>query len=73
MVHTVASGVKRVIVVPYLAKLLNLNTQAYVFGEVREKCLNFFYLLTVFIGDNNYISEILEYSGKSSVIRNCFT
>lgn len=72
MVHIVTSGVERVNVVPCLADLLNHNSEADVLGEVREKCPNF-YLLTVFIGDNRYISEILEYSGKSSGSRKCFT
>lgn len=63
MVLIVASGVKRVNVVPCLTELLNHNSEADVLGEVREKCPSF-YLLTVFIGDNRYISEIPEYSGK---------
>ena len=72
MVHIVASGVKRVNVVPCLAELLSHNSEAGVLGEVREKCPSS-YLLTVFIGDNRYISEILEYFGKSSGSRKCFT
>jgi hypothetical protein len=70
--HIVASGVKRVNVVHSLAELLSHNLEADVLGEVEEKCPNF-YLLTVFTEDNRYVSEILEYSGKSSGSRKYFT
>jgi hypothetical protein len=72
VVHIVASGVKKVNVVPCLAELLSHNSEADELGEVGEKCPSF-YLLAVFIGDNRHVSKILEYSGKSAGSRKCFT